>query len=97
MSAFFDVEPTEEDIDAQAFRVTRHMDPVNDIDRFMMIMYCLIGDYVDSEIMHRGVRSCESLREFGMHHEWLREDVHIMLEQRGLKQIEEYLKIMLDY
>jgi hypothetical protein len=94
---WIEIEPTSEDIDATAFRITRHADAEHDVDRFRLIMYCLIGDYVDGAIMLRAVKSCDSLREFEMQHDWLREEVQISAQNTPLKLIDDYLKIKLAF
>jgi hypothetical protein len=96
MSRWLEVDPTPEDLDAAAFRITRHSDTGADTDRFMMVMYCLIGDYVDGEIMWRAVQSCESLREFEMQHDWLREEALKAALHLRLRLLDDYLKLKLE-
>lgn len=94
-------DPTDEDVACQGFRVVRRAGSVCcEGHHAEMIMLALVGDYNDSDIMFRCVRSCESLREFGMQHGWLRENANYHARKcelgHKLPLIDEYLKKSLD-
>lgn len=74
------VHPTQEDIDAVAFRIERRTGSVCcDTHHLVMTMFALTDDTLDAEALWRAVRTCESLR-------WVDMDIGAHLRERALEQ-----------